>query len=436
MLSPLFFSVRLPTLLALIWRSLCSPTRPAGLPHHGAASIIIFRLDAMGDVVMTTPLFRELKRAFPKARSTLIVQNTYRPLLATSPHIDEILCPPTITASCLPRSARELLAAWLLYWRHLRTRRFDIAISPRWDTDEHHATLLCLLSNPRLRVGYTEKASALKRRVNRGFDAAFDVCLPAGPVRHEVVRNLRTLEALGATVEDSRLEIHLSERDRAAASRRLTMVPPATKVIALGIGAAGAGRRWPVEGYAECGLRLAQQMRVQFVIVCSAGERDSAQRLEKLLSHDCILLCGVPLREVCAVLEHCDLFIGNDSGPAHLAAAMDCRTIVIPRHPRSGDPNHANSPLRFGPYCRFARVLQPAIGLDGCTTSCELTEPHCITAVSVDDVVAAARAMLDREPSRYLAKSVKTLIRREAPLGMMKPVPGNASSDRPAEGRP
>ena len=48
------------------------------------------------------------------------------------------------------------------------------------------------------------------------------------------------------------------------------------------------------------------------------------------------------------MLERCDLFIGNDSGTAHLAAAMDCKTIVISRHPRDGDPNHSNSPVRFG----------------------------------------------------------------------------------------
>jgi len=94
------------------------------------------------------------------------------------------------------------------------------------------------------------------------------------------------------------------------------------------------------------------------------------------------------------VLERCDLFIGNDSGAAHLAAAMDCRTIVISRHPRNGDPNHGNSPLRFAPYGREVRVLQPPAGLDACTDCCRVPEPHCITAVSVDDVFAAAWGML------------------------------------------
>jgi ADP-heptose:LPS heptosyltransferase len=240
MLPPLLLSVRVPTMLARFWRSLFSEKPGAGLPHRGPLSIIVFRLDSMGDLVMTTPLFRELKHAFPKSHCTVVVQRALKPLLVTNPHIDEILTPPQAGSGHLPRRVNELLAAWLLYWRRLRGRRFDIAISPRWDLDEHLATLLCLLTNATRRVGYTEKASPLKQRLNRGFDDAFNICLSAGPVRHEVVRNLMVLEALGGTVGDSRLEIWLTGRDRAFAARLLASVPAATRVIALGIGATTA----------------------------------------------------------------------------------------------------------------------------------------------------------------------------------------------------
>jgi hypothetical protein len=99
------------------------------------------------------------------------------------------------------------------------------------------------------------------------------------------------------------------------------------------------------------------------------------------------------------VLERCDLFIGNDSGSAHLAGAMNCKTIVISRHPSGGDPNHANSPIRFAPHCDRVRVLQPAAGLDACKAECLSSDPHCIRAVSVDQAVAAAREILLRGPS-------------------------------------
>jgi ADP-heptose:LPS heptosyltransferase len=136
---------------------------------------------------------------------------------------------------------------------------------------------------------------------------------------------------------------------------------------------------------------------VQPIIICSHDEGEEARKLANLGGCEAIVVAGAPLRKVCAILERCDVFIGNDSGSAHLAAAMDCKVIVISRHPKDGDPNHPNSPVRFAPYCQNARVLQPETGADTCTTECLSPEPHCIKAVSVDRVIAAAREMLERD---------------------------------------
>lgn len=281
------------------------------------------------------------------------------------------------------------------FWReHLRGRRFDVAISPRWDVDEQHATLLCLLADARERVGYTEQTSEGKRRFNRGFDQAFDVCLPAGPVQHEVLRNLAIVTALGGTIADTSLDIHLTWEDWDKACSWWRLLPRDTVVVGLGIGAQCAGRRWPLERYAATIRGLAKHMTVQPVITCAPGERDEAVRLAAMLPMEPILATGGELREVCAVLEACDLFIGNDSGAAHLAAAMKCRVIVISRHPRSGDANHPNSTVRFGPFCEHARVLQPDEGLDECSSHCRRGDPHCINAVQPKAVVEAALAML------------------------------------------
>ncbi len=394
-LPPLFFSVRLPTLLAMFWRAHVSRASIAGLSHKKPMSFIVFRLDSLGDVVMTTPLFRALKKAHPGSRCTVVVEECYRPLLATNPHIDEILTLPKVRPAWLPQRARRLLSAIGLYWRRLRGRRFDYAVSPRWDVDAHLATFLCVLTQAASRVGYSEKASLEKQRINRGFDAAYDICLPAGPVRHEVLRNLSIADALGATAADATLEIELTERDRRGAAKLLAKVPDSAKLVAIGIGAASPGRRWPLKSYAEAVNRLAREYNVQPTIVCSALELGQALELASMLRRSPIILAGSRLREVCAVLERCDLFVGNDSGCAHLAAAMDCKVIVISRHPRDGDPNHANSPARFSPHCAHGLVLQPATALDGCSEACQSTQPHCITQVSVEEVVAAAQLMLN-----------------------------------------
>lgn len=393
-LPPLFFSVRLPTLLAMFWRAHISRQAIAGMARNEPLSFIIFRLDSLGDVVLTTPLFRALKKAHPGSRCTVVVQECYKPLLATNPHIDEILTLPKVRPAWLPQGTSRLLAATALYWRRLRKRHFDFAVSPRWDVDSHLTTFLCVLTHAASRVGYSEKASPEKQRINRGFDAAYDICLPSGPVRHEVLRNLSIAEALGATSGDARPEIELTDRDRRSAAKLLAKVPTSTKLVAIGIGAASPSRRWPLEFYADAVNRLAREYNVQSAIVGSAAELGQALKLAALLQRTPIVVSGARLREVCAVLECCDLFLGNDSGCAHLAAATDCKVIVISRHPRDGEPNHFNSPLRFAPHCAHGRVLQPATALNGCKGACRSGQPHCITKVSVEEVVAAARLML------------------------------------------
>jgi ADP-heptose:LPS heptosyltransferase len=395
MLPPLFLSVRVPTKLAIFWRAHLAPVSRAGFSASHVRSLLVIRLDGLGDVVLTTPLFRELKRIFPDASCAVVVHDDVRSLLSTNPNIDEIIALRPVQAAWLPARLGTLLSVLRLYWRRLRGRRFDIVISPRWEVDNQLATCLCSLVEAARRVGYTETASPMKGRHNRGFDAGFDTCLSAGPVQHEVLRNVEIARALGGKPQDSKLEIRLTQRDREFASKLLAKVPTSSRLVAVGFGGRSRSRRWPLENYAECLVQLQKHCQVQPIIICSRDERDEACKLANMESFEAIVVAGAPLHQVCAVLERCDLFLGNDTGSAHLAAAMECKVIVISRHPKDGNPNHPNSPVRFAPYCQNARVLQPATGVDTCRTECLSPEPHCIKAVSVDRVVAAAREMLE-----------------------------------------
>jgi ADP-heptose:LPS heptosyltransferase len=393
-MAPLLFSVRIPTLLAIFWRKWSA--RRAAAPEN-PRSIIVFRLDQLGDVVLTTPLFRELKRMYPNARCAVVVQAAYEAILTTNRNVDEILPMHQVNLGWLPARARRLASALWFYWTYLRHRRFDLAISPRWDVDESLATMLCVLTNAGKRVGHSEHVSDAKRRINRGFDAAFDVIVSPGLLRHEVDRNLAIVEVLGGKVEDRRLEIRLTDNDRRFAGELLTHHDGNRMLVGIGIGGRAVGRKWPLKGYAELVARLDQHHKVQPIIVCAREEEAEAIQLAAMLVVPPYILSGVPLRCACAVVERCDLFIGNDCGTAHLAAAMDCRTIVVSRHPQCGDPNHANSPVRFAPRCSCFRVVQPPLGAGDCLSACRVSGPHCIRLVTVDMVVNAALDLLRNE---------------------------------------
>ncbi len=391
---PLFFLVRLPTLLAIFWRVHIRRGSISPVSQKEQLSFVVFRLDSLGDVVLTTPLFRALKMSYPKSRCSVVVQSCYKPLLVPNADIDEILTLPKIESRWLPQRAKRLLAAVVLYWTQLRRRHFDLAISPRWDVDEHLATFLCVLSRAASRVGYSSGTSSAKRRMNAGFEAAFDICLPAGPVCHEVQRNLAVAKTIGANIDDDRPILQITDRDRGKAVRLLADTPAGATLIALGIGAHSPGRRWPLTCYADTINQLGTQGNVQPAIICSSSELGDALQLNAQLDGRAVIISGARLREVCAVLERFDLFIGNDSGCAHLAAVMGCKTLVISRHPRNGDPNHFNSPVRFAPKGPLVCVLQPETGRDSCKDACVMRTPHCIKSVTVEHVVSAAEQML------------------------------------------
>jgi ADP-heptose:LPS heptosyltransferase len=349
----------------------------------------------LGDLVLTTPLFRALKRSYPTARVSALVLEELTPLLATNRDVDEIIPVRQTGARWLPARIRRLWSAVVVYFTRLFHRRFDLAICPRWDIDENFATMLCALTNAMRRVGYTSQATPAKARLNWGFDAAFDIVLPPGEVLHEADRSVAVVRALGGEGNSARPEIRVTDSDRRVAGRLLQYHDAQQFLIALGIGARAMGRRWPVERYARLVRALGRRWPVEAVIVCAEYEEKEAAALAKELLVRPFVLCGEPLRSVCAVLEQCDLFVGNDSGAAHLAAAMSCPTVVVSRHPRDGAIDHPNSPARFAPRGGGrVIVVQPTSGMGSCKAFCRETEPHCILQVTVDEVLTASMKLL------------------------------------------
>src|ERR1017187_10587243 len=111
-MAPLLFSVRIPTLLAIFGRKWLARTEEVAATPR---SILVFRLDQLGDVVLTTPLLRELKRMYPDARCTVVVQPAYRAVLTTNHSVDEILPLNEVKATWLPARARRLVSALWFY---------------------------------------------------------------------------------------------------------------------------------------------------------------------------------------------------------------------------------------------------------------------------------------------------------------------------------
>jgi ADP-heptose:LPS heptosyltransferase len=271
-----------------------------------------------------------------------------------------------------------------------------VCIVPRWDTDHHFAAAVACFSGAPRRVGHTERSNARKAVLNAGFDRLYTDVVTSLGIAHEVERHLALLDALGAPRGSTRLELSIADADRRRAHDALGFEPDERPLVAFGIGAAHAKRRWPIARFAELGRELQRRSGVRLVIVGGAGDVADQQALVAALGEGVVPLAGrLTLRETAAVLERSRVYVGNDSAPMHLAVAMDTPCVEISCHPASGDPLHANAPERFGPWLVPSRVIRPRAPIPPCTDGCHAHEPHCILGVDAERVLDAAGELLE-----------------------------------------
>ena len=360
--------------------------------------ILVVRLDEIGDVILTTPFLRELRRNLPDARITLLVRPAIKDLVELCPYVNEVLTfePPT---SRYWRSVQATSRALRLAREHLWKSDYDLAIAPRWDVDSYWGSMVTFLSGARQRLGYSAKVTEEKSRLNSGLDRLFTQVIEGGALKHEVEKNLDLIALMGGTVEEDRLELWFGEADELFADRILEThgVHDNDLMIAVAPGAGHPKRMWPISNFIELGQWFKEHCRGFLVVVGSKEEEQLGDELKLRLGATVINAVGqTSLREVGALLKRCHLFVGNDAGPMHLAAAAGLPVIEISCHSLGGAPGHVNSPARFGPWRISQVILRPDKALDPCSDACISHLAHCIQVVSVEQVKEGLTTLLSR----------------------------------------
>lgn len=375
-----------------------------GLDMAQVHSVLIVHLFEIGDVVMLTPFLRELRRLLPEARITLIVKPETQNLVATCPYVDDVIAYDTRLAPVW----RPLLLPWRAFHaaRRLKGRPFDLAIVPSWLADNSYASFLACFSGARWRVGYSERASARRRRLNRGFDRLFtqtpaQVDLDKAGLEHDVRRNLAMIPLLGGTVEREDLELWPDPQDEAFARSFLEAqgVAPDETVIALCPSAGhSALKQWPLAHFLELARWLHEKEGVRLLIVGGPGEEALGDAFEETLGpaapHSVINAVGkTTLRQMAALLRRCRCFVGNDAGPMHVASAMGVPTAAL---------FGSSCQHRYGPWGEGHRVVSHELPCSPCGRGhnaercrrCIFDQPRCLTEITPEEVQRALMPLL------------------------------------------
>ena len=307
-----------------------SPLRPLLSPRPPAVDtirrILVLEPWFIGDLVLATSILRALRERFPGAAITVLGKAHATELLTHSGLVDDVIefdLPWTASGATSKYDPRRYEAGqWKKMVAELRSRRFDLTIDARMD----------------LRSNAIAFVSGAPRRMVFGFGGgAFlltDVVKADPDSHHRVVDWMSLMAPLwsngpGVESAESRARrlppiLRVSEDERRAASEMLAKlgVDVARPIVAIHAGARDARRRWPAESFGRVAESLVKRHAVKIVLLLEPGAVDP-----KLAVADATL--RTTLREMMAVLTWCNVLLCNDSGPMHIADALDVPVVAV-----------------------------------------------------------------------------------------------------------
>lgn len=388
--------------------------------------ILVVQLDHLGDAVLSTPLLAELRAAYPRASIDVLASPSNHEVFEADPSVDRVWVAERTWFERRPDRWALLSAVWNL-GRRLRAPRYDLGIDVRGDV---LSVLVLALARVRRRVGWS---------MGGGAFLLTDVA-EWMPGRHEVRSRLALLDRLGLSPDPAaRLDVQVADEDRIAVARRLIEAWPRRSggtrraevaaaargaltlaearplslrattaeasapsrqsapdgpdwlhadrfgpnppLLAVHIGAGNAAKRWPTSSWRALVQRFLDD---GWRIVVVGGAEDLALSAQ-LPVHDRLRnwAGSLTVTQTTALLERADLFIGADSGPAHLAASAGTLSVVL----FSG----TNQPRQWRPWSRHSLTLRHRVPCQPCHQKvCPLADHLCMSGLTPERVHRAA----------------------------------------------
>ncbi len=329
--------------------------------------ILLIKLRYLGDVVLSTPLLPLLRQEFPDAKITFLVNSGTDSVLRGNPYLDEIWV--------LPRQSWWQQLSCI---RHVREAKFDVVIDL---TDADRSAFLSFMSGAPTRIGYN--------RDHRWRGILYTYLVPANyGAMHMVDYHQQALAGLGIKESVGNPEVYGDSwgqqqqeeggwGDFSAKDQSLVLLHPTARYVF---------KAWPLERFAAVADWLSGQgMRVG--LIGSQSEVLVGQQIVNVSKSKPINLMGeTHLSQLIALMKQSVLFIGNDGGPMHIAAAVGCPVLGL---------FGPTDPAVWGPRGSHVKVIYKGLDCEECFyPGCSRDEESCMRQISVEEVCFAAQAIL------------------------------------------
>ncbi|MBW2310374.1 MAG: glycosyltransferase family 9 protein [Deltaproteobacteria bacterium] len=348
------------------------------LPYLGSGQdikkILFIRIDRIGDIVLSTPALKAVKEAYPHSKITVLASPSNSPLVFNNPNIDYIVV----------YDRRGRLIDRIRVIQKLRESSFDLAIDPYPDY-ELRTAVISFLSGARKRVGYA----------SYGREVLFTLRAPRiDDNKHFVDITLGVLKPLGIHAGDKAPEVFLAHEERQWARTWLKERGVwGEQIVGIHPGGHYESQRWPPESYADLMDQLQEWKGVALIIFGAPGEEPLIKKICSMVTGEVVTFLEDDIRRFAALLSYCFVFIGNNSGPLHVAAGLGIATISF-----MGPTNKA----RWMPIGDIHTVFRmddlPCIGCN--RGYCKIKTHDCMRLITPSMVLEAARGILQVGNSR------------------------------------
>jgi heptosyltransferase-3 len=332
--------------------------------------ILIIKPRAIGDVVLSTVVLKNLRSAFPKAQIDFLTERPSREVIEGNSNLDNLI---------VFDAGRDSSIGLIM---NVRRRNYDLAID--------------LFGNPRTAI--ITYASGAKYRVGYRFkwrQYCYNIVVePRGGEVHNTEFNLDALRAIGVPVVSNEIEFPLDAASGRFADEFFQSYgrPPFDQggmkggsefIGALNPGGGWYTKRWRIPQYAELGDALVKEFEAKILLVWGPGEEKDVRELQSKMSQPSILLPQTSLKQLGAIVKRCNLFVTNDSGPMHIAAAVGTPVVAI-----FGPTN----PMLQGPVGSGHEIVRnERLDCLCCNyTDCPIGNP-CMLELSVEEVMDGVR---------------------------------------------
>ncbi len=354
------------------------------LSRGGLRRLLVRVPNWIGDAVMCEPALALLRQLFPAGDITVLAKPTIAELLRGHPGIDHTIV----------FQDQGIHAGWGGKWAlsgQLRRGRFDLAILFQ---NAFEAALLSLLAGIPRRYGYATDG--------RSMLLSHAVTVPGmANARHHVEYYVDLLRPLGDTSGACPPRLYLSDQERQETADRLAGagIDASDFLIGLNPGSVyGGAKRWLPERFADVADRLVTEVGSRsgrsagVVIVGGRGEEELGRRIAAGMDSRAVVWSGqTTVRELMAVISRCGLFVTNDTGPMHVAAAFDVPVVAI------FGPTDWRNTAPVGE--RHAVVRHPVECAPCLLRECPI-DHRCMTRVTVEEVFTATANLLDPRVGR------------------------------------